>query len=44
VSESVVATEAATATSRKRNGKSNIAPAKLPIPSTNDQGNEHGCD
>jgi hypothetical protein len=34
----------ASAMSRKRNGKSNVAPAKLPTESTNDQGDEHGCD
>jgi hypothetical protein len=34
----------ASAMSRKRNGKSNVAPAKLPTASTNDQGDEHGCD
>jgi hypothetical protein len=29
---------------RERNGKSNVAGAKLPNASTNDQGDEHGCD
>jgi hypothetical protein len=30
--------------SRKRDDKSNVAPAKLPTASTNDQGDEHGYD
>jgi len=34
----------ASAMSRKRNGKNNVAPAKLPTASANDQGDEHGCD
>jgi hypothetical protein len=34
----------ANAMSRKRDGKSNLAPAKRPTASTNDQGDEHGCD
>ena len=34
----------ASAMSRRRNGKSDVAPPKPPIASINDQGDEHGCD
>jgi len=33
----------ASAMSGKRYGKSNVAPAKVPTASTNDQRDEHGC-